>query len=168
MFIYWQRVHRCKKCAYIWKVTSDGKAEIENVNYALGDIFNIGSATKVRFSTFTPLFPSLDKPRISDTLCIYNQFWWKCECDTIAFMLNGAIIPAIDTKIYMVPQLTPYLENISKIESTASLPYQHTITRNIDIYTQPIYKWLMDPSLWSLKRPHLGEGWVTELGSICP
>ena len=72
---FWQRVHRCKKIAYIWNVTSSGRAEIEHVNYASGNIFNFSSATRACFSTLTPLFPSMDKlskntPRNFDTLCI--------------------------------------------------------------------------------------------------
>ncbi len=42
-------------------MTSYGRAAIENVNYASGDIFNFSSATWARFSTLTLLFPSLDK-----------------------------------------------------------------------------------------------------------
>ncbi len=57
-----KRVDRCEKCANIWKVTSSGRAELENVNYASGDVFYFTSATRVRFSTWT--FPSMDKSKV--------------------------------------------------------------------------------------------------------
>ncbi len=79
--LFWQRVHRCKKCPDIWKVTSSGRAEIENVNYASGNIFNFTSATRVHFSTLTSLFSSMDRlsknaPQIFYTSCI-NKFRWN-------------------------------------------------------------------------------------------
>ncbi len=48
-FFFWQRVHRCKKCPDIWKVTSSTRGEMKNVNYASGNIFNFTSATRVHF-----------------------------------------------------------------------------------------------------------------------
>ena len=37
---FWQKVHRCKKWPDIWKVTSSGRAEIENLKLASGDVFD--------------------------------------------------------------------------------------------------------------------------------
>ncbi len=62
--VFLERVHRCKKCAYIQKVTSYGRAETENVNYTSGHIFNFSSATRVRFQLwlhFSHLWTSCEK-----------------------------------------------------------------------------------------------------------
>ncbi len=60
MFLTKVKVHGCKKCTDIWKVTSGGRAEIENVKIASGSIFNSSSAIRGHFSTFSVLFASLD------------------------------------------------------------------------------------------------------------
>ncbi len=61
IFFFYQRVDKCKKCADIWKAIPSGRAEIENVTHASGDVFNFTSATRERFSTLTSLFSSMDK-----------------------------------------------------------------------------------------------------------
>ena len=53
-------------------MTSYGRAEIENVNYASGDIFDISSATRVRFPSLTPHLASLDKLSKNSPWIFYN------------------------------------------------------------------------------------------------
>ena len=65
--IFFQRVPCCKKYVDIWKATSSGRAEIENLNHASGDVFNFNSATRVRFSTLTSLFQPMDKKYTKNT-----------------------------------------------------------------------------------------------------
>ncbi len=92
MSVCWQRVHRCEKCPDIWKVTSSGRAEIENVNYASGDIFNFTFATRVHFSTLTSVFhlwtsSQKNAPQIFYMSCI-NKFRWNLA-SCIAPILNS-------------------------------------------------------------------------------
>ena len=42
-----------------------GRAEIENVKHAKSDILNFNSATKWRYGTFTPPFPSVEQWNIA-------------------------------------------------------------------------------------------------------
>ena len=99
----WSRVLLAvKACSSVLKnkkvlvlhLTSYDRAEIENVNYASGDIFNFSSATRVCFSTFFLQFSGLwtrcqkNAPRIFDTSFI-DKFWWNlasCIAPTLKLM----------------------------------------------------------------------------------
>ena len=59
MIIFWPRVHRLQRWSQSEKMPPGGRAEIENVKYAKSNIFNLTSATRWHFWTFTPLFLSM-------------------------------------------------------------------------------------------------------------
>ncbi len=60
LYIFLPSGQRCQNFAYIWKVTSNGRTEIQNINtFAISAILNFSSATKGHFSNVNILLTSL-------------------------------------------------------------------------------------------------------------